>query len=67
MVEEPVTGLWLEKGQEKSICRSWRLETRQVIWPHCHREPPRGNGGACDLYSLPFGSHHKVEMTSVDV
>ena len=37
-VEEPVTGPWVEKGQQESICRRCQLEARQAIWPHCHRE-----------------------------
>lgn len=37
-LQEPITGPWVEKGQQESICGRWWLEARQVIRPHCHRE-----------------------------
>lgn len=33
-MEEPITGPWVEKGQQESVCFLWL----EVIWPHCHGE-----------------------------
>ena len=68
--EEPITGPWVEKGQKESLCGCWWLEAGQAVRPHCHGArcaPPTGNGRAGCLCSLPFVSHHNMEMTSVDI